>query len=401
MLRRLQFGLDRNLALLFWGIFFTQVAWGASDRFRPIYIQELGASTALVGVILGAAELFRLLGLFIAGPLSDRVSPRLLIGGGRSLIVVGAGTYLIAQEYWHLFPAFFIGALGNVAWPAISRVIANATTSATRTRSFLLIYTIGPGVASLGAPLLGGVVADVFGVRAVFAITTVGVAIAAFFFWMVRAPAPPRESATTARYTDVVRHRPTLSLCILNLSVVFFAWLGLTLAPNYLYDIHGISLRRVGEFGTLVAVGSICTGLLISRRAWLARPMNGLLATTFFLPFVFALLALGSNVWSFALAFLIWGIASVSAQTFYTAISDVAPATLQARSFALFEVMTALGYTFSGFAAGALYRFDPVYPLWGACIGSIMIIGASLAVRRYLARVASTLPSVPLPANTT
>lgn len=393
MTARLRFGLDRNLAFLFWGLFFTQLAWGASDRFRPIFIESLGASTALVGVILGISELFRLVGLVLSGPLSDRASPRLLIGGGRSLIILSAGTYLVAQEYWHLFPAFVIGALGNVAWPAISRVIADATNDATRARSFLLIYSIGPGIAGLGAPLAGGFIADAFGLRAVFAITTVGVATAAFFFVMVAPPPAPPATSARARYIDVLRHRPTFILCLLALSIMFSTYVGLTLAPNYLHDIHAISLRAVGQFFSLVAVGSIVAGLLISRRPRLGRPLNGLLATTLFLPLVFLLLVRGNASWLFGLAFFCYGVAAVAGQMFYAALGDASPERLRTRAFALLEVMTSLGYVLAGFAAGALYGIDPALPLWTSFGASLALIVAVLFVRRYLAAVRAEAPA--------
>jgi MFS family permease len=379
-----RFGLQRNLLLLFWAMFFTQAAWGAADRFRPLYIEDLGASPAVVGLVIGLAEFIRLICLFIAGPLSDRVAMRLLIGGGRSLIVLGAGVYVVAQEWWHLFPAFVIGALGNVAWPAISKVIAEDTDATNRAHAFLMIYSIAPSAALLAAPLIGGLIAEAISLRAVFAFTAVTLIVASAFFVLVRpTPAPP-TSASAASYRDVVRHRPTMVLCCLELLIMFSVWIGLTLAPNYLQDVHGLSLRTIGAFGSLIAIGGIGAGIAASRAPWVRRPLNALLATVAVGPFVFVLLIGGGSTWVFGLAFLLWGVSGIASQLFYALLGDVAPERLRTRAFALLDVMSGIGYMLSGFAAGALYAVSPRAPLWAALVAGLALVAATLGVRRYV-----------------
>jgi hypothetical protein len=190
-----------------------------------------------------------------------------------------------------------------------------------------------------------------------------------------------------------------LLLCVLDLLVIFASWVGLILAPNYLYDVHDLSLRTVGQFFSLMALGSIVTGLLISRVAWLSRPLNGLVVPTLFLPPVFALLVLGSSAWVFGLGFLIFGIASVAGQMFYAVIGETTPAHLRTRSFALFEVMTSLGYMLAGFAAGALYGIDPILPLWAAFGASLVVVAATLLARRYLSRASAESGLQPAPSS--
>lgn len=377
---RLRFGLEPNVALLFWAMFFLQAAFGTSDRFKTLYIESIGAKPALVGVILGVAEAIRLFFLIASGPLSDRFSPRLLINC-RWLAVANALVFLLAVHWWQLFPAFLFQATANLAWPSISRVIDESGDESTRSRRFLMVYAIAPGVPLLLAPLLGGVLADRIGLRSVFAVLTVGLAISGVFFSKVRPVSRPGR-ATSGGYLAVARHRPTLLLCALASAGLFSGYLGLTLAPNYLHHERGLSIGAVGAVGAAVAAGSIGIALAIARIPALGRSLNGTLLTFGLLPIVFVLLLLGGSIATVTVAYLCWGMASVGQQTVYSAVGEVTPPHIRTRAFALLEVAFSAGIMLAGFASGALYGLSPVLPLWAALGGSLIVVGATVAVRR-------------------
>jgi MFS family permease len=395
---RLRFGLQGNALLIFWAMFCTQAAWGFSDRFRPLFVESLGAGPALVGIVIGSGELLRLLGLALAGPLNDRLPTRLLIAGGRGVIVVVPLIYVFAQEWWQLIPALLIGAFANVAWPAVSRVLAEATDTANRARAFVLIYSVAPGAALLLSPLIGGLVAEAVSMRAIFLMTSIGLAGAAFFFWLIRPVELPRsEQPAATTYRDVLRERPIMLLCGLQALLMFTMWTGLTLAPNYLQDLHDVSLRTIGQLGSVLAVGSIGAAIAISRVGWLRQTTNAMLATVAFTPLVFALLLGGSAAWAFAAAYLLWGVAAVATQMFYAAVSEVTPDALRTRAFAVLEVLGGGAIALAGFAAGGLYRIDPELPLWVGLVGSVGLIVAVLAARRLLAVWTAQADAEPAP----
>ncbi len=379
---RLSFGLQRNAALLFWAMFFLQAAFGTSDRFKTLYIESLGATPALVGLLLGLAEAIRLLFLVASGPLSDRVSPRLLINT-RWLSVINALFFLLASHWWMLIPAFIAQAGANLAWPSISRVIDESGDEASRGRRFLLIYTIGPGAALLGAPLLGAVLAEEFGLRSVFVVLLVMITISSIFFLKVK-PAPLVRHATSAGYRDVLRHRPTSALCLLSLSSMFTAYLGLTLVPNFLHNERGISFGLIGAFGSLVAIGNIGAGMALTKGSWTTKSLNGSLLTMLVYPVAFVLMLDSRHVVMVGLAYLLTGIATVSQQAFYGPLGEVTPVHLRTRAFATFEVANGLGLTLAGFAAGVLYAVAPPLPLWVALVAYFGVIAATIWLRRQL-----------------
>ncbi len=379
---RLSFGLQRNAALLFWGMFFLSFAFGTSDRFKTLYIESLGANPALVGLLLGLAEAIRLGFLVAAGPLSDRVSPRILISM-RWLSVVNALFFLLATHWWMLLPAFIAQAGANLAWPSISRVIDESGEEESRGRRFLLIYTIGPGVALLAAPLLGAVLAEEIGLRSVFVVLLVMIIISSVFFSKVQ-PAPLVRNTVAAGYREVFQFRPTAALCLLSMSSLFMAYLGLTLVPNYLHNERGISFGLIGAFGSLVAIGNITAGMVLTKGKWTGRSLNGALTTMVFFPMAFLLMLDGGNAAIVGAAYLLAGVATVSQQAVYGPLGEVTPAHLRTRAFATLEVTNGTGLMLAGFAAGLLYAISPALPLWTAIVGSLGVISATVWLRRTL-----------------
>lgn len=379
-LKRFQPKMDRNVVMLVCAMFFLQAAFGTSDRFKTLYIEQLGAKPAMIGFVLGLAEGIRLLFLVAAGPLSDRVSPRVLINM-RWLAVGSALVYLFALNWWMLFPAFIFQASANLAWPSVSRVIDESGDDASRAHRFLLVYTIAPSVALLGAPLLGGAVAGRYGLRAVFVTLAIGLTISGIFFSMVR-PASPGSRVTSGGYMALIRLWPANLIYLLTLVSMFFTGLGLMLAPNYLHNERGISFELIGAFGTLVAVGSILVATLLTRMKWLGRSLNGTVLTLLALPWVFALMLGSSAAVAVGAAYFFVGIASVTQQTLYGPLSEVTPPDLRVRAFALLEVTSSGAIMLAGFASGSLYAVRPSLPMWISLVGSIVVLVGALAVRQ-------------------
>jgi hypothetical protein len=182
---------------------------------------------------------------------------------------------------------------------------------------------------------------------------------------------------------------------------MFMAYAGLTLAPNFLHNERDISFGMIGAFGSLVAVGNIGAGLILTKGAWTSRSLNGALATMLFFPLAFLLMLDGRNAVVVGLAYLLAGIATVSQQAFYGPLGESAPAHLRTRSFATLEVTNGAGLMLAGFAAGILYGINPSLPLWVGIAGCLGTIGATVWLRRSLeqrhaaahAAVAESAPS--------
>ena len=385
-------GLGYNNLVLFWAMFFNEVSWGFTQTLTPLYIESLGASPGIVGLVIGIQGLARLLFLAPAGMLADRIPIRRLIVTGRLMTTAGLIGFALAPSWIWLFPAILIMSGGNVAFPAISKVIADSSDERTRTRAFTLIYTVGPSTALLLSPSFGGLLADWVSLRSIFIAGAIAQLVAVFLFSRLRPVEHHGEQQAAAGYRAVLGYRPVVVLCSLFLGLLLVLTTGFTLVPNFLEDEHGIGVSTIGQFGSVFAVGSVLLGIVISKVKVFSKPLNALILTTSLCPVAFLLLIGGSSTWVFALAYLCRGGYLVSWGLIYAALSEITPERLRSRSFALAEILGGLGFGIAPFLAGALYEVGPAMPLWVALVAVAPLIAAVLAVRRYVA-------SVPLPGS--
>jgi MFS family permease len=373
---------------------FNELAIGFYQTLNPLYIESLGASPGLVGAVIGIQGLIRLIFLAPAGWIADRIPMRTLIAGGRSMTALGLLLYGLAQEWWQLLPAILIMSIGNVSFPVISKVIADTSDDATRTRAFTLIYTVGPSSALLVSPLLAGPLADAVALRAVYFAAAAAVALSVLVFTRLRPVELPPADGPGGGYRDVFAFRPVLIVCGIFMALLLVLTTGFTLVPNYLQDEHGVGVRTIGQFGSIFALGSVILGVTIARVKALSQPWNALLLTTLLCPVAFLLFYFGGNVWIFGLAFLFRGGYLVAWSLIYAALGEVTPERLRSRAFAFSEVLGGAGFAIAPFIAGALYEVDPALPLLAATAGTIPLVIAMVVVRRYLAARAASVSVV-------
>ena len=363
---------------------FNELAIGFYQTLNPLYIESLGANPGLVGAVIGIQGLMRLLFLAPAGWIADRIPMRTLIVGGRSMTVLGLVLYGLAQEWWQLLPAILIMSVGNVSFPVISKAVADASDDATRTRTFTLIYAIGPSTALIMSPLLAGPLADAVALRAIFFAAAVATTISVLFFTRLQPVEISDADGQSASYRDVLAVKQILIVCGMFMALLLILTTGFTLVPNYLQDEHNIGVRTIGQFGSIFAIGSATLGLVIARVKALSRAWNALLLATLLGPVAFLLFLFGGSIWIFGLAFLFRGGYLVAWSLSYAALSEVTPARLRSRAFTLADVIGGAGFALAPFIAGALYEVEPALPLVIATAGTIPLLIAMLFVRRYL-----------------
>jgi MFS family permease len=387
------FGLGRNNQLLFWAMLFNEASFGFYQTLYPLYVESLGASPGVVGLVIGMSGLARLLFLVPSGALADRMALRRLIIGGRSLTVAGTLLVGLAQHWWQLLPMLLLLSAGNIAFPAISKVIADSTTEHTRTRAFTLIYTVGPSAALLLSPSLGGVLADTIALRSIFFAAAAAQAVAVFFFTRLNYPPQHETARPNTSYRAALTYRPVLLLCTMQMALLLIFTTGYTLVPNYLEDQKHLSIGTIGQFGSLVAVCSIVLGVVIARIKPFSRPLNALLLCCLLTPISFLLLLFGNATWLFALGYFFRGGYYVAWGVFYSALGEVTPRHLRSRTFALGEILGGAGFGLAPFAAGVLYEIDPALPLYSAIVLTAPLVVGILIVRRVLVHARANVPA--------
>lgn len=343
---------------------FNEGAFGVYQTLWPLYIAALGANPAQIGVVMGLMGVLRLFALMPSGIVGDRVPPRRLIVAARSMTATSMFLYGIAQSWWQLIPMGMIMAVGNIAFPSISSTIADvAGPGRQRTRAFTLIYTVGPAIALLVTPAIGGLVADTIGLRAIFFVASAFTAVAVAVFSTISPRPVQRHSGPPLTYRSTLAQRPILLLCLLEMMTIFTLTLGVTLTPNFLQDVRGISTGTIGVLGSASALGSIGLWLIISRVRPFDQPLMAIGLAVAAVGGMLVMLIVGKSIILFAFAYILRGGYTVAWSLFSAALGDIADERYRPRAFALAEIMGGTGFALAPFVAGWLYEIRPVTPL--------------------------------------
>ncbi len=372
-------GLSRDNTRIFVAMSFNEGAFGVYQTLWPLYVAALGANPAQIGIVLGLMGVLRLFALMPSGIAGDRIPPRQLIVAARSMTAASMFLYGVAQSWWQLIPMGMIMAVGNIAFPSISSVIAEAAgPGRQRTRAYTLIYTVGPAIALLVTPAIGGLVADFIGLRAIFFVAAAFTGAAVVTFSTISPREVRRHSGPPLTYRSTLGQRPILLLCLLEMATIFTLTLGVTLTPNFLQDVRGMSTGTIGVLGSASAIGSIGLWLMTTRVRPFDQPLMAIGLAIAAVGGMLGILVVGNSIILFALAYILRGGYPVAWSLFSAAFGEIVDERHRQRAFALAEIMGGTGFALAPFVAGWLYEIKPSIPL---IAGLLLIIPLSLGLQ--------------------
>ncbi len=356
-LRRPQLGLPQPVVPIFWALILIESAYGAYLGILPLWIEELGAPIAIVGLILGANGILRMFVLFPSANIANKFGYRRTIMVARSAAFLGLMAAALATRWQQLIVLVIGVAIGELVFPLLQTLVA-AEAGEQRMRAFALIFTVGPSVALAIGPILSGVLVAVAGMRAAFLLAAILTALS--FIWLRKIEEPSslraRDLSQQAGYREAMSDYRIRMITLLLIGVVFTCSLGVAFVPTFLEDVRGYQPASISIFSALGAVGSALFGIAVARTRKLQKE-----------PFLAVAIALGSIVISLILfhasaalpvilfAYLLRG-GFFSAWAMLNASLGVnAPARFRARGFAIVEMAGGLASSFGPIVAGILY----------------------------------------------
>lgn len=166
----------------------------------PLLPDAFHITPGLAAQIVTAQAIGRLFALYPSGIIVDRYGRRPALLVGPLLIVFGASLSALAPDYWLLMAAFLVTGVGNALWQ-ISREVSAVDMVQPNQRGRMLSVFFGTSSVGIAVgPLIGSMVTEAFGFRAVFWIYA---ALAVFTFLV---SLTIKETAKeTATYRPVMR----------------------------------------------------------------------------------------------------------------------------------------------------------------------------------------------------
>ncbi|HOA23090.1 MAG: MFS transporter [Aggregatilineales bacterium] len=387
--------LSRNNRLLMLALFVWALGEGLwYINFRQLYLVQLGATEAQVGLALAIELAVRALLPIPAGYLADRIGPHRVMVASWFLGVLGTVMCALATTWQGFIPGLVVYGISAFAMPSLSAyAIQNMPPGSARAgqtdrvlAAVFAAYTAGLIVS----PALGGLVAESWGIRTglwistgVFALSTAIVLLTT----EVEVTAPP----TSERPADLLRNRRFQRLSLYYALIFVAMFTGYQLLPNFLQEARGLTLGYIGLLFSIDALGTVVLNTVASR----LNPRWSLAAALG----VYTLALLG--IWLFAqpalLAVTFFGVGALAVvRTLALArAADVVSARNQGLAFGIVETAYAVAAAIAAAAAGQLYELTPAHdlPLVVALVALPVLIGLWFVVRRQIPALA--LPDEP------
>ena len=234
----------------------------------PLYSVSLGLNYADTGVVIGAFYAGRLIFNLAGGHLSDKQSLRNVAAGGCLVTAVAATGAGLADTYFTLVAARFIQGAGAGLYLTAALTVVVRTAPLGNLGRYLSLYQ---GIGLLGftfGPVIGGVLAQFFGLRAPFfgyaAAAGVGIGIS-----LVRLPksthkAAPRVERPTGRAANRgVMNRPYLIALVVALTIF---WLRAGILFSLLPLLAASELRMTeASIGLMLALSAVANVAVLGR----------------------------------------------------------------------------------------------------------------------------------------
>ncbi|WP_235491344.1 MFS transporter [Frigoribacterium sp. Leaf186] len=153
--------LTRDVYVLGVIAFFVMVGFGVVVPVLPVYARSFGVDHALVGAVLSAFALMRLVASPFVGRLIDLMGERVVLSVGIGIVALSSGLAGLAQTYPQLLLLRGVGGIGSAMFSiAAMTLLLGATDPSLRARA-VGFYQGGFLVGGMAGPALGGLLATI------------------------------------------------------------------------------------------------------------------------------------------------------------------------------------------------------------------------------------------------
>jgi MFS family permease len=343
MIKRLSFGLSRELWLVVLGMFLNYLGYGAVLPFEIIYLHDgrgfpLGIAGLVVGLVTGVAVVISPL----AGPLIDRFGARATATGAGVALAAGYAGLAFAHSPLLAFAAAAFAGVGNGALnPSQSTLLAVLAPSEIRHRVTAVSRVASNAGIGLGSAL-GGLVAG-YGLNG-FVLLFLANALTYLIYVFVLVAVVRREvkpEPIAGGYRLVLRDRAFVHLALTNVAIIGVGWGVFTwLMPPYAEAQLGLSTQLIGLLLLANAVTVVLAQVPVARFAeGRRRVVMMALAASIFVFASLLVVAAGLNTRLAYPALIVACIAVAIGECFHTTalmplVADLAPGNLRGRYMA-------------------------------------------------------------------
>jgi MFS family permease len=375
--------LTRTLVILLFSMIMANIGGNMYGPLLPLYVQDLGADVAQVGIFFTLAMIAPLLFQILGGWLSDAIGRVQAIAIGSLAGLAGYIMFAIAPSWgWLLVAMVGLSMASSFVGPSFQAFVAEESTEENRGRVFGIVQGAFLIVGVIGAPL-GGILADQYGFRLMFVVAAGLYGIATVIrLLMARKIRQVEQKETTApREKPTFAHLKKSLLSIFGLITaggivtwifisdgvgdVTFSMVG-NLFPLFMNNIKNLSMTQIGILGS---VASITTMIFITLGGILSDKVGervGIVSGNLLIGGAIYMMLNVSTFYMFIIAWALLGMGQALVGPAYNSlISKVVPQNVRGTAFGLFSTSLGLISLPSPYIGAMLWdKFGPRVPFY-------------------------------------
>jgi Arabinose efflux permease len=344
--------LNRDLILVGLALFTWGFGEGMFLIFQPIYLEQLGASPVLIGIVLGSMGLAMALPQIPAGYLADRV-------GARPLMIISWAIGGVASLMMGLARSLPLFIVGIVLYGLTSFSVSPMNSYISSVRGNLSVeqaLNLVGGMFYLGAvigPILGGNLGAMWGLRPVYQIASVVFIFSTLITLLIR-PQPVVTHIETAQIR-LSKNPRFLAIVALFTLTMFAIYLPQPLSSAFLQNEHHLSLTTIGWLATIGNLGNAVVSMSLSN----LDALEGLLIGQG-LAGIFTLLMLyGNGFIGYGIGYFLLGGYRLSRLMSLAFIHPLVKISQIGRAYGIIETFNTISITLAPPLAGFLYAINP------------------------------------------
>ena len=360
---------EPRVLLLALATMFMTMGQGIVAPILPLLVRSFGMTAAMVGVAVSAFALARVFSNIPAGYLTK-------FRGVRFVLVIGAFLSMVSNVLIGLLPNYtalvvlrFVAGLGSAMFITAAVIfVAEVSTSENRGR-LMSIYQGGFLLGISMGPAVGGITASLFGLAAPFYL--VGIVSGISGIWTLakipadvgiaksQAPAPKgTASAATpkAKGSSYLRNPAFIAISLIALATFFTRGGALfNLWPLLSIQTFGLGPGAIGVLFTLPSVVNLALQPFVGLLADKLGRRRLIVPTMLFFAVSLVLSALVANLWVFAFALCLYGVAqSIEGPTANSYVADIIPREQRAIALSVFRTVADVGLMIGSPALGLI-----------------------------------------------
>ncbi len=361
-------------------------------------MKEFNLTHAQAGVLASAFFYAYTVMQLPAGHIGDRVGKKKVLAIGSFIWSLMSLLTSIATSFYQIFIMRLITGFGEGTYFGNDRPVIATFTPREKTGVGQGISFMGLGIGLGTGILLGGLIAQNFGWRSVFALFSIPSFIA--FLLILKYIKEPRIKSPHVSFKTPFKSKDLWLLNIGGIAIIYSLWVLGTWAPKMFMEIGVETLGRssifASVFGFAAIPGLVLTGYLSDRLVSYGRKS---LIVAYMISLSFFLVLTGISMKSgnvailtllvFVDGFFLWGIWA----PIYALVSDITPSRVLGTTFGFVNFIMFFGSLFAPWLTGWIRDVTGSF-VWGCYLASIiLLVGVSLIL--FIRPAFRFIPEVP------